>query len=791
MSSKRIKNIVLISDYLPRKCGIATFTRDLCTSMIEEMPRDSRVEVVAMDDQPQGYAYPDCVKFQVNEPILDDYARAAEFININGFDLAIVEHEYGIFGGQDGAYILRLMRELNMPIITTLHTVLREPNDGQREVMMALAELSDRLVVMSHKAFGFLEDIYGIPREKIAFIPHGIHDVPFSDPVFHKEEFNVERNKVILTFGLIGPSKGLETMIDAVPAIVEKHPDAVYLILGATHPHIVRHSGESYRQGLHQRARRLGVEQHVLFHNRFVSTDVLMQYLSTADVYVTPYPNEAQITSGTLAYALGSGKAVVSTPYWYAQELLDEGRGKLVDFDSCEALSDAVIALLDDDHERNTMRKNAYQYCRSMVWGQVASDYVSLGSDIIAEHAGSPKPHPSRDRIDVLEELPAPGLSHVRRLTDDCGVLQHAVFTTPNRHHGYCTDDNARGLVAACMEFKRSQDESLMVLIQRYLAFLHYAFDEKTKRFRNFMSYHRTWMEETGSEDSHGRALWGLGTAVKYAPSSDVRDISAKMFSEALAIAEDFESPRAVAFTVVGLHAYLEKYSGDTDARRLRNLLAERLYQQFQSNASDDWPWLEDSVTYANGILPLALMMSGQWIPKLEMHAMGIKSLRWLLNIQSSPEGNLSIVGNDGWYSRGGERAVFDQQPIEAMCLILACCEAYRSTREEQWLKEARRCLDWFLGYNDLNVSVCDFRTGGCFDGIHREGVNMNQGAESTLAWLIGLLTMHEITALQMLNKTADANEATEAAEAAKANEAADSDDNTNTDDAPDEDPPH
>ncbi len=749
-TTTKINSVVLIADFLPRQCGIATFTFDLCTKM-KELNLPGGVDVVAMDDQPEGYPYGDAVKFQVNDRIRDDYVRAAEFININNYDLAIVQHEFGIYGGSDGSYILRLMRDLKMPIITTMHTVLQEPSEGQREVVMGIAELSDRIVVMSEKAVNMLVDTFGIPREQICLIPHGIHDVPFGDPVFHKDQFQLERNKVILTFGLLGPSKGLENMIDAMPGIVEQHPDVMYVILGATHPHILRESGESYRQSLHQRARRLGVEDHVQFHNRFVSTDMLMQYLSIADVYCTPYPNPAQITSGTLSYAAGSGKAIVSTPYWHAEELLADDRGVLIPFEDIGALSDAVNDLLGDDFKRNTIRKTAYQHCRGMVWKEVAREYVNLGGEIVSQHEDRPKALASRDPVDLLKELPAVNLTHMKVLTDDNGMLQHAYYTIPDRNHGYCVDDNARALMVTCMEHHRTKDPELIPMIQTYLSFLHYAYNPGFGRFRNFMSYHRTWLEKMGSEDSHGRALWSLGMAVKTAPSESIRDVSSKMFQDALPVCEQFRSPRALAFSLVGAHAYLEVYGGDTKVRRIRTEMANRIFEQFQRNSSDDWPWLENIVTYANGIIPLALMLSGQWIPNLDMHAMGINALDWLLKNQTAEDGHLSLIGNEHWLTRDGERSKFDQQALEPMCLILACCEAYRSMKEERWIKEAQKCLDWYLGGNDLNVQLVSFRSGSCRDGLHVEGASINRGAESTLSWLISLLAMHEIMETQSM----------------------------------------
>jgi glycosyltransferase involved in cell wall biosynthesis len=742
----QINTVAVVGNYLPRQCGIATFTTDLCEALAGNLAGSGRVVALAMDDVEGGYDYPQRVKFQVRANVQSDYLRAAEFLNVNQFDVAVLQHEYGIFGGKFGSHVLLLAGELRMPVLTTLHTVLAEPNDDQRQIITELAARSERLVVMSAKARQLLTAAYGVPEGQVALIPHGIHDVPFVDPSFHKDQFGLEGRKVILTFGLLSPGKGIERVIDAMPAVVGQHPEAVYLVLGATHPHVKRESGDSYRVGLQQRAKRLGVEEHVIFHNRFVETGLLCEYIGAADVYVTPYRNEAQITSGTLAYALGAGKAVVSTPFWHAAELLEDGRGQLVPFGDSPAIAAAILQLLDNDVERNAMRKRAYQYCRPMVWDRVADSYRRLAGEVIEQRARTPRPRIDAGRIPrMLEELPEVRLDHLRVMTDGTGMLQHARYATPHRGHGYCTDDNARALIAASMYRALRGDESVDNLIQTYLAFLLGAYDEERRRFRNFMSYDRRWLEETGSEDSHGRALWGLGRTVKYGPKGAVRDMATRLFAEAMGAVEDFESPRAWAFATVGLQAYLEVYGGDAGARRLRAVLAERLSARFARYAGEDWYWFEETATYANGKIPQAMIMAGQWIPDAATFQHGVASLRWLLEVQTGESGCLSLIGNNGWLPRGGARAKFDQQPVEAMALAEACSEAYRSTGDEEWLKQAQRCLEWFLGRNDLSVPLYDFSTGGCSDGLNPNGANANQGAESTLAWLISLLSLMEI----------------------------------------------
>ncbi|MFC2171284.1 glycosyltransferase family 4 protein [Acidobacteriota bacterium] len=751
-------SLIVIGNYLPRKCGIATYTTDVCEALASETGPGGRIESVAMDDVPEGYPYPDRVKFQVRANKQSDYLRAAEYINVCQFDAALLQHEFGIFGGRSGAYILFLIKSLRMPVITTLHSVLIEPTDEQRSIIRGLAEYSDFLIVLSKKARELLTQVYAVPEKQIVHIPHGIPDIPLRDPNSVKPQFGVQGRKVILTFGLMGPGKGIELILKALPAVIEKNPDAVYLILGATHPQIKKVEHDKYRHSLHVMVSQLGIEDHVLFHNQFVSLEVLCQYLSAADVYCTPYPSREQIVSGTLAYAMGAGAAVVSTPYLYAEEMLSDGRGRLVAFNDSEAFAREINALLRDDDKRAAVRQRAYRYCRKMVWKEVARDHAgtvqrSLESRTVAYH---PVPAEvtatSRRRLPkIVEELPEPNLRHLRRMTDETGILQHAIYSTPNRREGYCTDDNARALIAVSMYHALSQAEDILPLVHIYLAFLHDAFNAGTGRFRNFMSYDRRWLDDAGSEDSHGRAMWGLGEAVRHAPDEAVRDMATRLFMEGLNASKTFGSPRALAFVLIGLHAYLESYGGDATVRRLRVTLAERIHKSFEKNATEDWPWCEDTLTYSNAKLLQALLLSGQWIPDPTMRETGIRGLRWVLEQQTAPEGHISLFGNEKPFSRDGQRASFDQQPVEMLGLIGACAEAYRSTGEREWLHHAERCLRWFLGDNDIGTALYDYRTGGCCDGLQPHGPNRNQGAESTLAWLISLLTLYDIVHEEVL----------------------------------------
>jgi len=748
IKSKFDLKTALIGSYIPRRCGIATFTSDLCNSIIPQLSRDGDSYVIAIDDTPGGYDYPTEVRLEIHADMVTDYRMAAEYLNISPVDVVILQHEFGIFGGEGGCYINTLLERLRKPVIATLHTVLENPRPEYRSVMDKLIRFCDRLVVMSHRSRQMLRAIYDVPDTQIALIPHGIPDLAFVDPNFHKDELDLAGRRMILTFGLVSPDKGLELMIKAMPAIVQKYPDAVYMILGATHPHIKRRHGEHYRSTLKQLARELAVADNVVFINRFAERDQLVQYLGAADVYVTPYLNREQVVSGTLAYAIGAGKAVVSTPYRYAEELLAEERGRLVNFGDVEGLAREILWLFDHEVDRHAIRKRAYMYARGMVWEQVGRSYINLANDVCAYRRGHRRPafrRPPREYNHRPTELPEINLQHLNVLTDRVGILQHAKFATPDRRHGYCTDDNARALALTAMHWSLYEDSEIIPLIHRYLSFLDHAYNPGVGKFRNFLTFDLQWTEQVGSEDSHARALWGLGALIADAPNHSLLALANAIFHQALPAAVDFEFSRSTAMALVGIHHYLSRFSVDTRVCRVRETLASRLMDRYRQCADDGWVWCENTLTYSNALIPQALLLAGQCLPDNDIVRMSLRSLQWLLDVQTGEDDQLSLVGNDGWYTRGGRKARFDQQPVDAMCLVGACIEAYNVTTEPRWLRQGQRCFEWFMGRNDLNMPLYDFRTGGCRDGLAATSVNQNQGAESTLAWLISLAAMHLI----------------------------------------------
>jgi glycosyltransferase involved in cell wall biosynthesis len=738
-----IHRIAFIGNYLPRQCGIATFTTDLCEAIAAEH-NDTTCIAVPVNDIESGYAYPARVRFELTEKDLESYRRAADFLNINSVDLVCLQFEYGIFGGRAGSHILALLRDLRVPIVTTLHTILREPDAHQRRVLIEVAGLSDRLVVMSKRGAEFLQEIYRVSPEKIDLIPHGIPDLPFVDPSFHKDLFGVEGKIVLLSFGLLSANKGIENVISALPAILAKHPNVVYFIVGATHPHVIRHDGETYRFSLQWLAQEKGVEGQVIFYNRFVSLEELVEFIGAADIYITPYLNPAQIVSGTLAYTVGAGKAVISTPYWHAEEVLADERGVLVPFRDPAALAEQVIELLDNEAKRHSMRKRAYLFGREMIWPQVARRYMESFQRARAERRHFSAPGFVVKALDKRPvELPALKLDHLRRMTDDTGMFQHAIFTVPNYREGYTIDDNARALtVSALLEELGSEETS--DLTSRYFAFVWYAFNSETGRFRNFMNYQRNWEEASGSDDSHGRALWALGTVLGRSNTPALQSMAGWVFEKALPAIVDTTSPRAWAFALIGIHEYLRRFAGDRRVSQVREQLAGRLQELYQSNRADEWRWYEKSLTYCNAALPHAMLMCGQGIPNNDMTEAGLESLSWLAEVQRADEagGHFVPIGSNGFYQRGGARARFDQQPVEAQAMVSACLEAHRITADKIWYKEARCAFDWFLGRNDLNLPIYDTTTGGCRDGLHPDRPNENQGAESSLAFLQAVLEL-------------------------------------------------
>lgn len=740
-----LRRIAVIGNSLPRRCGIATYTTDLKNAISISRP-DLETCIVAMTDRGQAYDYPPAVAFQIKDGSIEDYIRAADFLNAGQFDTVCLQHEFGIFGGEAGAHILVLLSRLAMPVVTTFHTVLANPTPAQRTVMERIVDASSKVVVMAHKGRELLRDVYLVPDDKIEVIAHGIPDVAFVAPDAAKARLGFEQDSVILTFGLLSPNKGIEVMIDAMPQILKRCADAVYVVLGATHPNLVRNQGEAYREGLMARVRELGIDDHVVFLDRFVDLATLLEFISMCDVYVTPYLNEAQMTSGTLAYSFGLGKPVVSTPYWHARELLTEGCGVLVPFGDAAAIGDEIAKLLTDDVRRQAMSRRAYAASRTMTWECTAERYMSVFET--ARQGHRPKVFARSDVGSPGPRGPAPPdmqIGYFLSMCDDVGLFQHAVHSVPDRAHGYCVDDNARALLLACALNNPGEQPLSEVLTSRFAAFVQHAWNPDTGQFRNFMGFNRTWLEDRGSEDSHGRTLWALGEAARRDASPARRLWAIALFAQALSVAESFRSPRAWAFTLLGLDAYCAVAPDDLRARAVRHSLADRLMSCLASVETPDWVWFEEGLAYDNARLPQALMLTGMATQAPQYLDAGLRSLRWLMTQQTTTAGHFRPVGTAGFGERRQRPRAFDQQPVEATATIAACLTAWRADGDAEWKTRATRAFAWFLGSNDLSVALADPLTGSCRDGLHPDRANENRGGESVVCYLLGLAEMRQL----------------------------------------------
>jgi glycosyltransferase involved in cell wall biosynthesis len=741
----RLARVAFIGNSLPRRCGIATFTTDLQQVVAASRP-ELETCIVAMTDHGQSYDYPSSVRLQVDDQRIEDYARAADFLNEGQIEAVSLQHEFGIFGGEAGGHVMALLSRLTMPIVTTLHTVLADPAPAQRAVLERIIDASARLVVMAEKGRELLRDVYRVPAGKIEVIPHGVPDIAFAEPGPAKARFGFAGRTVILTFGLLSPNKGIEVMIDAMPKILESRPDAVYVVLGATHPNLVRHEGEAYRERLVARAQALGLQGRVVFLDQFVDLPTLLGFISMCDVYATPYLNEAQMTSGTLAYSFGLGKPVVSTPYWHARELLADGHGILVPFGDAKAIGGEIAGLLTDEPRRQAMRRRAYAASRTMTWDRIAERYLGVFETVRQEHRLR-----AIARLDQGAALrdsraaPEMQIGHFLSMCDDTGLFQHAIHSVPDRSHGYCVDDNARALLLSCALNVPGEQSLPEIVTTRLAAFIQHAWNPGTGRFRNFLGFDRRWLEESGSEDSHGRTLWALGECARRDESPSRRRWAASLLVEALPAVEGFRSPRAWAFALLGLDSYCTIASAQASVLQVRKVLADRLMALLAAVETPDWIWFEEGLAYDNARLSQALILTGIAAAEPAYVEAGLRSLRWLVARQTTPAGIFRPIGTDGFQDRRAPPQAFDQQPLEATATISACLAAWRADGDAGWRAEAARAFAWFLGSNDLSVPLVDLDTGSCRDGLHRDRPNQNRGGESVVSYLLSLAEIRRL----------------------------------------------
>lgn len=737
-TATRAKSIALLGNFLPRKCGIATFTSDCHAALRRKFP-DIDVRVYAMDDGIGSITYPDEVVRTIAQEDRTAYLETARDIDDSGVDAVWIQHEYGIYGGKAGEHLLALVDRVRAPIIVTLHTVLEDPDPDQRRVLERLIEAAGRVVVMADKGAEILRQAYDVPEEKIIVIPHGVPSRPLVDPDTMKPQFGFEGRKVILTFGLLAPSKGIETMITALPEIASAHPDSLYVVLGTTHPTLVAREGETHRERLMALVEALGVSDNIHFIDDFADEQLLFDYLQAADIYVTPYLNPAQITSGTLAYAVGLGKAIVSTPYAHAAEALADDHGILVPFGDSGALAQAITGLLDDEEARLALGRRAYELGRTMRWPRLAEDIVGAIDEIIA--AEPARFTPRQERVAIAGN----DLRAVIKLTDGTGMLQHGAYSIPDRNHGYCLDDNARALLLMTQIETENEDQRDQ-LLATYAAFVQHAWNAERNAFRNFMSYDRSWNEEVGSDDSFGRALWALGVTARDAPGELHREWASRLFDEAATHGCGLTSIHARAFAMLGAAAMKEAHPDNQRATRLLETCSEGLLGELAASRRPEWTWFESVLAYDNCRLPEALLRAGTALDRADLIGCGLETLEWIVGRQKSPADKFRAVGSESFCRPYEQPLPFDQQPLEAHATIDACAAAFAVTGEQRWLREAERAYAWYFGVNDLGVPLVSRQDGGCFDGLTPDGVNRNQGAESVLAFQLATAAMAKLT---------------------------------------------
>ena len=747
-----VRRLALIGNALPRKCGIATFTSHVADALRGRFSA-MKLDHYAIDDG-SGVEYPPEIRtIAAEDPA--SYREAAELIQQSGAEAVWLQHEYGIFGGKAGSDILELISHIDLPLIVTLHTVLEQPSEAQKVVLQRILDRADEIIVMVRKGAEILRRQYGVPAERIQVIPHGVPDRPLRDPEVMKPRFGWQGRKVLMTFGLLAPDKGIRHMIEAMPAIVEAHPEALYAIVGATHPNLVRNEGEAHRDMLAARAHELGIEEHVRFIDSFVEQEELLDMLQASDIYVTPYLNMAQVTSGTLSYAVAVGKPVIATPYVHARDILADNHGVIVPPGDSSALAEAAIRLLDDERKRDALARAAYERGRTMLWPQVVERALAP----LARRTAETPPPRIVHRANLLP------LDAVNRMSDAVGMLQHAVYSVPDRNHGYCIDDNARALI---MSVLRGGAEA-MQLAMRYAAFVQHGWNPDTRRFRNFMSYDRHWLEESGSDDSNGRTLWALGVTAARSSDRALRDWATTLFDVTAPHIAELTAPRTRAFAALGGFALLRRNGDHQLARSLLNASGDQLMPMHDQAARHEWNWFEPELTYENARLPEALIRAGMALSRPAMVEQGLSTLRWLIDHQTGPRGTFRPVGSNGFGRPYAPSLAFDQQPVEALATIDACAAALDATGHDEWRAHARHAFGWFFGDNDAGMPLAVTNDGSCFDGLMATGINRNQGAESILSLHLAALTMRQ--ALGTANRTGqDADIAPEASSFALSN---------------------
>ncbi|MCB0804891.1 MAG: glycosyltransferase [Bacteroidales bacterium] len=729
--------IAYITTYNPRECGIATF----CESIIRDVPElhkgmEHDHMVIAMNDQGEHYQYPDSVKYTIREEVLDDYLKAAGFINENA-DIVILQHEFNIFGGEDGVYILPLMNKLTVPSIAVFHTVYKKPSVSQKLILQELSKMVQKVVVISQTASDFCRSVYEIPLAKLQVIRHGVPEIKLGTDEA-KNKIGLPEKKIIMTFGLLTRNKGLETVIRAMPEIVKKHPDVVYLCLGKTHPTVKKVSGEEYREFLESLVKELHVEDTVIFKNKFLSDEDLEVYLAAADFLITPYQHEEQISSGPLTFAMGSETAILSTPFWYAEEMLKDDRGLLFGFKDHEKLAVEVNMLLDDSNKLKKYKSNSHKFGKAITWKNIATEYLELAEQIVQGGA-------AQNDAEIVRKsyhIPDIDITHLRRLTTDTGIISHARFGFPDYASGYSLADNAMAMfaVAICQDEIKAETNDLLTV---YLSFIRFM-QNKDGSFRNHLGYDHSFGHDQSSQLAMGKTICSLGYLIANSPAYIYLEAAKDIFEQSIGIFDKFDDPRAISAAITGIYHFLSIHRTDQHVLELISDLTSKLIEKYEEFSEGEWKWFEPELNGEYGLIPQALLCASEITGRIDAREIAIGSVKFLTGLTLS-EGHLSLIGTDERYSKNGKRAYFAQLPIDAMHMVLMYKKAYEVSGNRIFYENMLTSFNWFLGENDLRFSVYDPESKGCCDGLEEKGINRNQGAQSTAAFLIARCATQQV----------------------------------------------
>ena len=725
--------VAIVSTYPPRPCGIGTFTADLRGALLESDPC-TEVDIVSLARDEHGNDATEVVA-SIRQDVRSDYPAMARTLASRGTDVVLIEHEYGIFGGEAGSFVTSLADVLTQPLVVTLHTVLSEPSVRQAEALRALCHRATLVTVFTETARTMVIDSHLVPPERVRVIPHGapIALLPDSVPATRPAIESLTDRTVLSTFGLISAGKGIEVAIEALPAIVARHPEVLYLVAGTTHPEVVKHEGERYRLTLERLVRDLNLTEHVHFLDRFLTVDELALLLSSTELYLTPYRSREQIVSGALTFAVVAGCPVVSTPYRYAEDLLGSGAGVLVPFDDPSALASAVLDLLDDPATLGKARAEARRVGASLTWPAVGAQMLQVLAEAV--ELGPVEPEP-----DLVPATSSPRVrpDHLLTLVDDVGIVQHAAGVIPMRETGYCVDDVARLVIVALGLDREASGTTYRRMLTLGLSFLRHAWDPAAGGMHNFLSYDRRWLDEPHVGDHIGRAAWALGEVIAVQPPHAVAAPSLLLLESMAHVLEGELSLRGSAFAMVGLARPAQDVLPEPLQKLLRTL-SDRLLQRYHETRTDDWRWFEDRLTYDNARLPQALLAAGRRLGDDALVDAGLESLHWYAEQCSLSSPVVRLVGNR-WRDRGGRPDdEGDEQPLDAAALVEAYAEALMATGQGEHGRRAVHAFEWFFGRNRLGLPVYDFATGGCHDGLGKAALNDNEGAESTLAFLQAL----------------------------------------------------